>query len=205
MTQPARKKKLLRIVVWSFAIAVVAILLDYAKWEFVDHRLVTIREGAMYQSAAIPADEIAGVMKQNGIRTVFDLRDSEPELMAAEREAVEKAGLRYVNVPMNATAPTQQDMERFLTAMKDAPMPALVHCQHGQNRSILAASVWRIEQLGWTNEQAFAATTRMPDDLRFLEGVLGWIRRFKRDSQKGKMLLDYQRTGALEQEPKAPK
>ena len=114
MTQSARKPRLLRIVLWTFAIAVVAILLDYAKWEFVDHRLVTIHDGAMYQSAAIPADEIAGVMQQNGIRTVFDLRDSERELIAKERTAVEKAGLRYVNVPMSATEPTQDDMQRFL-------------------------------------------------------------------------------------------
>jgi len=205
MTQSARKPRLLRIVLWTFAIAVVAILLDYAKWEFVDHRLVTIHDGAMYQSAAIPADEIAGVMQQNGIRTVFDLRDSERELIAKERTAVEKAGLRYVNVPMSATEPTQDDMQRFLAAMKGTELPALVHCQHGQNRSVLAASVWRIEQLGWTNEQALAATTRMPDELKILEGALGWIRRIGRNSTKGKMLLGYQRTGSLDEQPKAPK
>ena len=205
MTQSARKPRLLRVVLWTFAIAVVAILLDYAKWEFVDHRLVTIHDGAMYQSAAIPADEIAGVMQQNGIRTVFDLRDSERDLIANERTAVEKAGLRYVNVPMSATEPTQDDMQRFLAAMKGTELPALVHCQHGQNRSVLAASVWRIEQLGWTNEQALAATTRMPDELKFLEGALGWIRRIGRNSSKGKMLLGYQRTGSLDEQPKAPK
>ena len=205
MTQSARKPRLLRIVLWTFAIAVVAILLDYAKWEFVDHRLVTIHQGAMYQSAAIPADEIVGVMQQNGIRTVFDLRDSERDLIANERTAVEKAGLRYVNVPMSATEPTQDDMQRFLAAMKGTELPALVHCQHGQNRSVLAASVWRIEQLGWTNEQALAATTRMPDELKFLEGALGWIRRIGRNSSKGKMLLGYQRTGSLDEQPKAPK
>jgi len=205
MTQSARKPRLLRIVLWTFAIAVVAILLDYAKWEFVDHRLVTIHQGAMYQSAAIPADEIVGVMQQNGIRTVFDLRDSERDLIANERTAVEKAGLRYVNVPMSATEPTQDDMQRFLAAMKGTELPALVHCQHGQNRSVLAASVWRIEQLGWTNEQALAATTRMPDELKFLEGALGWIRRIGRNSTKGKMLLGYQRTGSLDEQPKAPK
>lgn len=205
MTHSARKPRLLRIVLWTFAIAVVAILLDYAKWEFVDHRLVTIHDGAMYQSAAIPADEIVGVMQQNGIRTVFDLRDSERDLIANERTAVEKAGLRYVNVPMSATEPTQDDMQRFLAAMKGTELPALVHCQHGQNRSVLAASVWRIEQLGWTNEQALAATTRMPDELKFLEGALGWIRRIGRNSSKGKMLLGYQRTGSLDEQPKAPK
>jgi len=205
MTQSARKPRLLRIVLWTFAIAVVAILLDYAKWEFVDHRLVTIHDGAMYQSAAIPADEIVGVMQQNGIRTVFDLRDSERDLIAKERTAVEKAGLRYVNVPMSATEPTQDDMQRFLAAMKGTELPALVHCQHGQNRSVLAASVWRIEQLGWTNEQALAATTRMPDELKFLEGALGWIRRIGRNSTKGKMLLGYQRTGSLDEQSKAPK
>ena len=205
MTHSARKPRLLRVVLWTFAIAVVAILLDYAKWEFVDHRLVTIHDGAMYQSAAIPADEIAGVMQQNGIRTVFDLRDSERDLIAKERTAVEKAGLRYVNVPMSATEPTQDDMQRFLAAMKGTELPALVHCQHGQNRSVLAASVWRIEQLGWTNEQALAAMTRMPDELKFLEGALGWIRRIGRNSSKGKMLLGYQRTGSLDEQPKAPK
>jgi hypothetical protein len=53
--------------------------------------------------------------------------------------------------------------------------------------------VWRIEEEGWSNEDAFLATSRLPEELRFLDGVLGWIRRFDRDTPKGKVLLEWRR------------
>lgn len=193
MTEPNRNRRLPRLLVWIVLVPILAMGLIYAKWEFVDHRLVTIRDGKLWQSAAMPPDTLVDVMNARGIQTVFDLRDSEPELVAAEKAAVEKAGLAFVHVPMSATEPTQADMERFLAAMKSAKQPSLVHCQHGQGRSVLAVSVWRIEEEGWSNEDAFLATSRLPEELRFLDGVLGWIRRFDRDTPKGKVLLEWRR------------
>ncbi len=195
MIEQNRKHRIPRFVVWIVLVPILAMGLIYAKWEFVDHRLVTISAGKVYQSAAMPPARIIDVMNARGIQTVFDLRDSEPDLVAAERAAVEKAGLAFVHVPMSATEPTQADMDRFLVAMKSAKQPSLVHCQHGQGRSVLAVSVWRIEEEGWSNEAAFLATSRLPEELHFLDGVIGWIRRFDRDTAKGKVLLDYKRKG----------
>lgn len=193
MTQPDRKRRLPRLLFWIVLVPILAMGVIYAKWEFLDHRLVTITQGRLYQSAAMPPDTLVDVMNARGIQTVFDLRDSEPELVAAEKAAIEKAGLAFVHVPMSATEPTQADMERFLAAMKSAKQPSLVHCQHGQGRSVLAVSCWRIEEEGWSNEDAFLATSRLPEELRFLDGVIGWIRRFDRDTTKGKVLLEYRR------------
>ena len=204
MTEPKRQRRLPRILVWIVFVPILAMGLVYAKWEFVDHRLVTITADKLYQSAAMPPETLVEVMKARGIQTVFDLRDTEPERVAAERAAVEQAGLAFVHVPMSATEPTLADMDRFLAAMKAAKQPSLVHCQHGQGRSVLAVSVWRIEEEGWSNEDAFLATSRLPEELRFLDGVIGWIRRFDRDTAKGRVLLEYRRKSTTTR-PEGPK
>jgi uncharacterized protein (TIGR01244 family) len=168
----------------------------YAKWEFVDHRLVTISPGAVFQSAAFPAASLVEVVEQHGIKTVIDLRDDHLDLVAAEREALSKSGHVHVHVPMPlAMRPT--DVDAFLASMAKAEKPVLVHCTHGTGRSVTMCAIHRIENEGWTNAAAFAGTVRLPDGLRFVSALWPSLCRFGADTDKGRMVLDYQ--------PKSPR
>lgn len=165
----------------------------YLKWELVDYRLVEIAPDRVYQSAAIPADQIVGVVRYYGIRTVIDLRDVDLELVAAEHAALANAGFVHVHLP-TLLDPTVDSAQAFLSAVREAEKPVLVHCKHGQGRSVTMAAVYRIVEEGWENEAAFQGTARLPDSLRFLTAIWPWLQRFRRDSSKGEFVLGYQRT-----------
>lgn len=195
MANPPRPKKLLRLVALLIGVPVLVIALYYGKWELLDHRLVTITPGKVYQSAAIPADTLVETMQRLGIRTSIDLRDTEKDLVAAESAALGKAGLTYVNVPMSVN-PRPEDAQRFFAALAKAERPVLVHCQHGEGRSVLMCALYRIEEEGWTNEAAFDATTRLPAGLQFVHTLIPPLFRFGADSSKGSMVLNYKKGDA---------
>jgi tyrosine-protein phosphatase SIW14 len=79
-------------------------------------------------------------LKAMGVRTVIDLRSSN-----GEREAVEAAGMRSVEIPMNVMKNVDPEAARkALSVMTDpANQPFFDHCQHGKDRTGLVAAVHR--------------------------------------------------------------
>ncbi|MCA8949508.1 MAG: dual specificity protein phosphatase family protein [Planctomycetes bacterium] len=190
---PKRRRRVWRIAALTLLAAIAAMALYYAKWEYVDHRFVTISADRVYQSAAMPAPTIVATMRDHGIKTVLDLRDVDQELIDAEATAVGEAGLTHVHLPMPLD-PDANDVQAFLAAMDHADKPVLVHCKHGQGRSVLMCAIYRIEEEGWSNAAAFDATARLPEGLAFLHTLIPPLFRFRADSAKGSLLLAYRPT-----------
>lgn len=165
----------------------------YVKWGLYDGKFATITPGAIYQSAAYDPAALVATCAQHGIRTVIDLRDSRDELVSACAAAAAAAGLHHVHLPTRSH-PFRAEADAFLAALRRAERPVLVHCQHGEGRSVMMCAIHRIHNEGWTNEGAFQGTCRLPDSLQFLTTWLPWLRRFKEHHPKGKFVLDYQPT-----------
>ena len=169
----------------------------YVKWCVVDGKLATITPGSVYQSAAFDADELVDVCRRYGIRSVIDLRDNRPALVAANIAAAREADLQHIHLP-TGTYPTADFVDSFLTQIAAAERPVLVHCQHGEGRSVLMCALHRIQNEGWTNEQALAGTCRLPDNLQFLTDWFPSLRRFKETHPKGRTVLRFRRRPATE-------
>ncbi len=174
--------------------AVVAAGLTYGSWVVIDHRLVPISPGQIYQSAEMAPAELVEVSREHGLRAVLDLRDTRPEAIEAERVALEKAGIKHLHVP-SLQEPTPETIEIVLGLMADPQnQPLLVHCEHGEGRSVLMAALHRVENEGWTNEAAWRGSARLPGSLQFLGDVFPGLGSFGRQSPKGQILFDYQRS-----------
>ena len=180
----------LRTTVLLATVPVLAAGLSYVRWEYCHHRLVTVTPRTLYQSATIPANCIADVTRRYAIKTVIDLRDHRPQLVAAERQALRGAGVSHVHLPTPQHI-RDEHATAFLAAMATAERPVLVHCHHGQGRSVTMCAVHRIANEGWTNQGAFAGTVRLPDSLRMLSQLWPRLRRFRGDDAKGRFVLDY--------------
>jgi protein tyrosine/serine phosphatase len=108
---------------------------------------------AFYRGAE-PEDEDMGALAALGIRTVIDLQkdgdDEEPVL-------VERAGMRYVRIPMTTRVPpTDEQLALFLELVNDpANQPVYVHCKEGRHRTGVMTAVYRMTNDGWTADQAF--------------------------------------------------
>jgi protein tyrosine/serine phosphatase len=89
-----------------------------------------------------------------GVKTIVDLRsDSEP----GARAAAERAGMRYINLPMAPKSyPQAEAAKRFLEIVNDqANGPVYVHCAGGRHRTGAMLAVYRMEVEGWNIERAY--------------------------------------------------
>jgi uncharacterized protein (TIGR01244 family) len=183
-------RRLLKVALVAVLAPVLLAAACYVKWCVCDSRLATITPGTVYQSAAFAPDELVDVCRDHGIRTVIDLRDDHPGEVAANAAAVADAGLCHIHLPTE-THPTSESVAAFLAAMDRAPRPVLVHCQHGEGRSVMMCAIHRIQNEGWTNEGAFDGTARLPDGLKFLNCWFPGLRRFRESHPKGRFVLGY--------------
>ncbi|MCX6537773.1 MAG: sulfur transferase domain-containing protein [Acidobacteria bacterium] len=101
--------------------------------------------------------EAADELKKRGYKAVVNFRpiDEEGANVAQEKDAVEKAGLKFIHVPFRRTdANIQPAVEAFLAAVKDpANRPMLFHCSGG----VRASAMWFFKRVladGWTIEKA---------------------------------------------------
>ncbi|MEC8252778.1 MAG: sulfur transferase domain-containing protein, partial [Planctomycetota bacterium] len=125
-----------------------------------------------------------------GIRTVIDLRDSRGELTDACAATATAAGLNHLHLPTRSW-PFSEEVEAFLAALDRAERPVLVHCQHGEGRSVLMCALHRVANEGWSNRRAFEGTCRLPDGIKFLNDWFPSLRRFHPAHPKGKFVLSY--------------
>ena len=131
----------------------------------INHNFETITDGKVYKSGVIPPDEIADYVKDNGIKSIIDLRfpgtddlvnnPENPEELKAEIAAIQKIkGLKYFNDGSDQV-PTQANLDKFFKIMDDkSNYPVLIHCYHGVGRAEMYSAIYRIEYENWSNEEA---------------------------------------------------
>jgi protein-tyrosine phosphatase len=191
-THPRRRWQ--RTVTRSVAVALLAptvvMVGIYAHWDLRERRLVTIVHGTVYQSSVMPSPKLLATVDTLHLRTVIDLRDTEPELVAAERDVLRTVQVEHRHVPM-PQEPSADDLCRFFAAVDAATPPILVHCKHGEGRSVLLCALYRIERSGWSNDAAWQGTARLPDSLRFLRHLWPGLRCLSPSSTKGRMVLEH--------------
>jgi uncharacterized protein (TIGR01244 family) len=91
-----------------------------------------------------------------GFRSVINLRlPSEPGV-AEEAAVVEQAGMTYIHLPMDGSAPEKATAERFLDVVANpANQPVYIHCASA-NR---VGAMWAIKRVvldGWPRDRAIA-------------------------------------------------
>jgi uncharacterized protein (TIGR01244 family) len=116
-----------------------------------------------------------------GVKTVIDLRRENEDgehSTAAERRAVEAAGMRYVHVPMKGapSAPTDDQILKVLGEFR-SDEPVFVHCKKGKDRTGTVIACYRIARDGWQNDRALDEAKSF--GMHWYEfGMKGYIRSF---------------------------
>jgi uncharacterized protein (TIGR01244 family) len=180
------------------AVAVLSAGAIYGHWVWQDHRLTVVTPGRVYQSAQMPAQDLIRLAGRLGIQTVFDFRGDggiEGQLTAAEQQALEGAGIKYVHIP-SSTHPDPATVARFVRSVGPelaAHRTVLLHCKDGEGRSVFYSAVYRMQFEGWSNEQAYQGTTRLPPQLMFLTRVMPSLGRLSAHNAKTPLILTYQR------------
>jgi protein tyrosine/serine phosphatase len=155
------KKKIISLTV----LFIVVFASKYIYDRHINHNFMTITEGKVYKSGAIPPEEIESYVKKYNIKSIIDLRFpgtgddvNNPEIPAeltAEKQAIAKIpGLNYFNDGSDQV-PNQKNLDIFFKIM-DNPKnyPVLIHCYHGIGRAQMYSAIYRIEYEGFSNEDA---------------------------------------------------
>ncbi len=90
-----------------------------------------------------------------GINTVIDLRD---DATSYAKPAVEAAGMRYVNIPMDDKSyPKAEHVDAFLKFVNDSETGKFyVHCAGGRHRTGVMGAVYRFNKDGWDYDRVYA-------------------------------------------------
>jgi uncharacterized protein (TIGR01244 family) len=108
--------------------------------------------------AGLPSPAAVARLKQQGFKTVIDLR-SEAEGLAEEKAGVEAQGLRYVSVPITSASFTLADALKVKSVLDDpASGPVLLHCASSNRVGGVIAVI--AAQSGKDLEQALAEGRR---------------------------------------------
>lgn len=102
-----------------------------------------------------PTEKAFAKLAANGYRTVLNLRTAAEGVdLKHEQESVEKAGMRYVSIPVVSSAPKAEQVEDFIKAVKDPNnQPLLIHCGSA-NRVGAFWMIYRVIESGWPEDKA---------------------------------------------------
>jgi uncharacterized protein (TIGR01244 family) len=108
-----------------------------------------------------PRVEHFAQLKSEGVRAVLNLRLPGEHRAAEEQEAVEKAGLKYFNVPVEFSKPLPESVDEFLKITDDpANRPMFIHC----TAAIRVGAFWMIRRVlrdGFTPDAALAEARKV--------------------------------------------
>lgn len=115
---------------------------------------------------------------RRGIRTVVNLRgQTKFSTYVLEREACERLGMTYVDLPLESRkAPEKERIRRLLALFRSMEKPVLFHCKSGSDRTGLVAALYLLLVEGRRPEEAMRAFS-----LRYLhirQGRAGVLSRF---------------------------
>lgn len=83
-------------------------------------------------------------LKADGVKAVLNLRQPTEHRAEEEQQAVEAAGLKYFNIPVNYQNPSDADVDQFLKITDDpANRPMFIHC----TAAIRVGGFWLIRRV----------------------------------------------------------
>lgn len=127
-----------------------------------------------------PTEETYRYLAENGVTTVVDLRAE--EWVEHPTRLLQRLGIEIVSIPMrDGQAPTEEEVDRFLAAVRSSEGKVYVHCMAGVGRTGTMVAAYLVRERGVSSLDAirmnlavgppsleqitFASGTQQPDPL----------------------------------------
>jgi protein tyrosine phosphatase (PTP) superfamily phosphohydrolase (DUF442 family) len=122
---------------------------DICNWQRLDDRITTSGQ---------PSEAQLGAIHRLGVSHIVNLGlHSHDHALPDEAASVAALGMRYIHIPVEFDAPTEQDFDRFCAVMAEiGDRPAQVHCIANMRVSAFFYR-YRRDRLGWDEARARAA------------------------------------------------
>jgi hypothetical protein len=180
--RPTRRSRVLK-GFGNLALIVLTLLsVSYLYWVYVDDRFLTVVESNVFRTGEMDFLELLDFVDRHNIRTVIAFRTT-PDRMRVEDDALTANGIRSIDIPV-LPIPSDEVVDRFLGVMGDVSnYPVLLHYEQGVGRSSLFEAIFRIEYLGWSNDEA--------RKVAMIRSVFGG---FDTEDERGQYIMNYKPT-----------
>ena len=119
----------------------------------------TVEPGRIYRSAQPTARSLSSAIRRHGIKTVVNLRGSNPDQLwyASEKRASSNAGVTQVDFPMSSDQWLSHEQAATLLEILDtSAYPIQIHCEWGAERTGLVSAICTLLREGSSLEKARA-------------------------------------------------
>jgi protein tyrosine phosphatase (PTP) superfamily phosphohydrolase (DUF442 family) len=109
------------------------------------HNFHSVAAGRLYRSGQLDGNSLAEVIREQGIKTVVNLRGkySGTDWYDDEISTARRFGVRHFDFNLSASSEvTDEQMERILATIEHSPKPVLIHCKNGADRSGLVGALY---------------------------------------------------------------
>ncbi len=107
--------------------------------------------GELYRSAQLSPTQLETYVRENGIRSIVNLRgaNSKHDWYNQEIKTAQRLGIEHIDFKMSARRIMTPDRaDQLVDILRSAPKPILIHCQAGADRSGLVAVIYSQEIAG---------------------------------------------------------
>lgn len=118
----------------------------YLVWIQATGNFATVVAGEVYRSNQPTPERLAGYARDQGIKSVLNLRGANPgaDWYEAERQAAATLGLTLIDYAISAGEELdKRQVAELLGLLRDAPKPLLIHCRSGADRTGLASVMYQ--------------------------------------------------------------
>lgn len=151
---------------------VVALLLSgWAGYLRLSGNFHVVVDGAVYRSGQLSGAQFATRIRDNGIRTIINLRGNNAgrRWYDDEIKASNAAGVGHIDFPISASRPlTDHQIAQLVGLLATSPRPILIHCEGGADRTGLASALSKLTIDGSPPSEAAA-------QLSFRYGHFPWF------------------------------
>jgi hypothetical protein len=153
--------------------------------------------GEAARSAQAYAGFLGPFLRARGIRAIVNLRGSHPDYAwwRYESRVCEKLGVVQLNSKLKSRRlPTRAMLADLIAAFDAAPMPMLIKCSGGQDRSSFASALYILHRKGWSAFDEAAAQFAAWPYLHRPKPQQRWLKpfvEFAREDSRGRPLAQW--------------
>ena len=125
-----------------------------------------------------PSNDGWASLHKLGVLTVVDLRREDEHSSKAEQQAVEAAGMHYVNVPLQGVVSPPPEKIAKVLALLNGPDPVFVHCKRGADRTGTVIACYRMSHDRWDSKRALAEAKSFGMSM-FQVGMKSYVRSYQ--------------------------
>lgn len=109
------------------------------------HNFHSVSDGRVYRAAQMSGDMLARTIREQGIKTVVNLRGDNTGADWYQKEifTARQLGVRHIDFELSASREvSDEQMERILATIDHAAKPVLIHCKNGADRTGLVGALY---------------------------------------------------------------